>query len=145
MILVQSLLHTPSCRAQSIWFLLAKWTLWTGWFNRRVPEEATHADTDAPEAGMGYGPAYNHYQQGHYGMAGSPAFQKDRTMNAFLRFALVHSWIGTSSSRFDAAWLVFLLSFFGFGAILVFITSITNESGFWPLGRVADHLAVLHV
>ncbi|MEK4456989.1 MULTISPECIES: multi-tm2 domain protein [Paenibacillus] len=102
-----------------------------------VPEGATDADVDAPGAGMGYGPGYNHYQQGHYGMAGSPAFQKgsenERFFTILLSFipGLGHLHLGLMQRG-----LSFLLSFFGFGAILVFITSITNESGFLAFAGV---------
>ncbi|KAF6563070.1 multi-tm2 domain protein [Paenibacillus sp. EKM202P] len=94
-----------------------------------VPEGATDTGTNAP--------GYNHYQQGHYGMAGSPAFQKgsdnERFFTILLSFipGLGHLHLGLMQRG-----LSFLLSFFGFGAILVFITSITNESGFLAFAGV---------
>ncbi|TKH36078.1 multi-tm2 domain protein [Paenibacillus polymyxa] len=94
-----------------------------------VPEEATDTGTNAP--------GYNHYQQGHYGVAGSPAFQKgsdnERFFTILLSFipGLGHLHLGLMQRG-----LSFLLSFFGFGAILVFITSITNESGFLAFAGV---------
>ncbi|MEK5407085.1 multi-tm2 domain protein [Paenibacillus sp. FSL W8-0439] len=102
-----------------------------------VPEGATDTGTNTMGAGMGSGPGYDHYQQGYYGMAGSPAFQKgsdnERFFTILLSFipGLGHLHLGLMQRG-----LSFLLSFFGFGAILIFITSITNESGFLAFAGV---------
>ncbi|MFW9334486.1 multi-tm2 domain protein [Paenibacillus polymyxa] len=102
-----------------------------------VPEGATDTGTNTMGAGMGSGPGYDHYQQGYYGMAGSPAFQKgsdnERFCTILLSFipGLGHLHLGLMQRG-----LSFLLSFFGFGAILIFITSITNESGFLAFAGV---------
>ncbi|MGY5486434.1 multi-tm2 domain protein [Paenibacillus sp. ALE2] len=100
-----------------------------------VPEGATDTGTNTTGGGMGSGPGY--YQQGYYGMAGSRAFQKgsdnERFFTILLSFipGLGHLHLGLMQRG-----LSFLLSFFGFGAILIFITSITNESGFLAFAGV---------
>ncbi|MGG4219887.1 multi-tm2 domain protein [Paenibacillus jamilae] len=88
-----------------------------------VPEGTTDAGTNAPGT-MGYEPGYNHYQKGS---------DNERFFTILLSFipGLGHLHLGLMQRG-----LSFLLSFFGFGAILVFITSITNESGFLAFAGV---------
>ncbi|KJD43218.1 hypothetical protein [Paenibacillus terrae] len=102
-----------------------------------APEGARNADTDIPGAGADFDAGYHHYAQGHYGWAGSPTFQKgsdnERFFTILLSFipGLGHLHLGLMQRG-----LSFLMSFFGFGTILVFISSITNESGFMAFACV---------
>ncbi|EHS56520.1 hypothetical protein [Paenibacillus sp. Aloe-11] len=100
-------------------------------------EGATDTNTDVPGAGVGYGPGYNPYEQGYYGAPGSPAYPKgsdnERFFTILLSFipGLGHLHLGLMQRG-----LSFLMSFFGFGVILIFITSVTNESGFMAFAGV---------
>lgn len=99
------------------------------------PEGATGVNTDVTGAGIGYGTGYNPYEQGHYGV--SPAYRKgsdnERFFTILLSFipGLGHLHLGLMQRG-----LSFLMSFFGFGVVLVFITSVTNESGFLAFAGV---------
>ncbi|MEC0181870.1 multi-tm2 domain protein [Paenibacillus peoriae] len=102
-----------------------------------APEGMTDANTDVPGAGVGYGTGYNPYEQGLYGTAGLPADRKgsdnERFFTILLSFipGLGHLHLGLMQRG-----LSFLMSFFGFGVILIFITSVTNESGFMAFAGV---------
>ncbi|WP_342414657.1 multi-tm2 domain protein [Paenibacillus sp. FSL R10-2782] len=98
---------------------------------------ARNGDTDIPGVRVDFDAGYHQFAQGHYGLAGSPAFQKgsdnERFFTILLSFipGLGHLHLGLMQRG-----LSFLLSFFGFGAILVFISIITNESGFMAFAGV---------